>query len=101
MRAQKSGVIVNVSSVDDSEGGRRLEQVRISAYGASMALPKHVLEGAKPFSSGSKTQEVCQLEEVPVPLSRVFKGKSKVDPLATISNIATDGLMERLADLGL
>ncbi|KFY91636.1 hypothetical protein V500_04556 [Pseudogymnoascus sp. VKM F-4518 (FW-2643)] len=51
-------------TIDDSGGGRRLEQVRVFAYGASMALPKQILEGAKSFTYDSKTQEVCQLEEV-------------------------------------
>lgn len=86
-------------TIDDSEGGRRLEQVRISAYGASMALSKQVLEGAKSFSYDSKTKEVCYLEEVPVPLGRVLKGEAEMEPLATILDIATDGLMKRLADL--
>jgi hypothetical protein len=55
-----------------------------------MALPKQVLEGAKSVSYDSKTVEVCQLEEVPVPLGRVFKGKAEVKPLATISDILMD-----------
>lgn len=66
-----------------------------------MALPKQVLEGAKSFSYDSKTKEVCYLEEVPVPLGHVLKGKAEVEPLATILYIATHGLMKSLADLGL
>ncbi|KFY31787.1 hypothetical protein V493_00795 [Pseudogymnoascus sp. VKM F-4281 (FW-2241)] len=88
-------------AIDDSGGGGRLEQAHVSAYRASMALPKQVLEGAKLFSYDSKTQDVCQLEEVPVPLGCVLKGKAEGEPVATISDIATDGLMKRLADLGL
>ena len=35
------------------------------------------------------------------PLGSVLKGKAEGEPVATISDIATDGLMKSLADLGL
>ena len=66
-----------------------------------MALQEQVLEGAKSSSYDSKTVEVCELEEVPVPPGSVFKWKAEVDPLATISDIATGRLVKRLASLGL
>ncbi|KFX96521.1 hypothetical protein O988_05269 [Pseudogymnoascus sp. VKM F-3808] len=89
-------------TIDDTEEGRQLEQVYISGYGPNMmALREQVLEGEKSSSYYSKTVEVRELEEVPVPPGRAFKGKAEVDPLANISDTATDGLMERLAGLGL
>lgn len=41
------------------------------------------------------------MEELPIRLGPVLKGKAEGDPIATISDIATDELTGRLAELGL
>ncbi|KFY67381.1 hypothetical protein V496_01572 [Pseudogymnoascus sp. VKM F-4515 (FW-2607)] len=67
-------------TINDSKGDRRQEQVRMS---------------------DSKTSEVRYLEELPISFGRVLKVKGEGEPAVAISDIATDRLMKRLADLGL